>query len=375
MAVKRKQHYVPRFYLKLFSWGNKKAINIYNIRSQKIILGGSLKNQCCEPYFYGEDLDVENAFGDIEGRASRIINQIIHRKSAPERNTQEYLTILTYVLFQLARTKYTAEEGDEMTDTLVKFPMEKEGTLTREELDKVGIKSDNPTARPLAAMAKSIPLATDLICKVLVNKTSLNFITSDNPVVLYNRACEQSKVFTHTGLRSKGLKIIFPISPNHIFLFYDDRIYKVGARKQRFAYVNVDNDVQQFNDLQWLNAHENIYFSDRSLLPEILRGASKNIKRRHTKKAHINLYQKDTMVDGTQRSLLHMHGSVLNIRMNVHCIKQLRAVSEEEMNNGAKSIRNPELYEIHREFLALVNNGKYKPSEFWAFIHDKLKIP
>ena len=114
MAEKKKQHYVPRFYLKLFSCGDKKAINIYNISNQKIILGGSLKGQCHESYFYGKNLDVENALSDMEGVASQIIDQIIRSNSAPKRYTEEYLDILTYVLFQLSRTKYTAEAQDEL---------------------------------------------------------------------------------------------------------------------------------------------------------------------------------------------------------------------------------------------------------------------
>jgi len=379
MAEKKKQHYVPRFYLKLFSWDDKKAINIYNINNQKIILGGNLKNQCCEPYFYGQNSTVESAFGDLENIASRIINQIISSNSAPKLGTKEYHTILTYVLLQLSRTKYAVDAEDELIDTLIKYLIEKEGTLTREELNQIQIKSSDPAALLLGTMAQIIPIAMDLMCKILINKTNINFITSDNPVVLYNRACEQSKVLSHTGLASKGLKIILPISPKHILLFYDERIYKVGARKQRFADVTIDNDVKQFNDLQWLNALENIYFNDASLQPEIQRGASKNIRKRYTKKVHINEYQGETKVDGMQSILLHipnlLHSPCLNIRMNMQCIKQLRPMNEEEMNNVAMSIRDPELYTIHSAFLRLVDEGKYKASEFDVFIKDKLAIP
>ena len=170
MAEKKKQHYVPRFYLKLFSSGDKKAINIYNIRSQNPIWRGSLKNQCYETYFYGKDLVLENAFGDLEGAASRVINQIIRRKSAPEQSTQEHLTILTHVLLQRARTKYAAEANEEMGDTLIKTIMREGGTLIREEPDQAEIKNDNPTALPLATMALIIPVAMDLMCKVLVTR-------------------------------------------------------------------------------------------------------------------------------------------------------------------------------------------------------------
>jgi len=377
MAENKKQHYVPRFYLRLFSWGNRKFINIYNISSENPIFNGDLNSECYEPYFYGKNPDVEKAFKGLEDIASPIIKQIIGSNSAPERGTIEYYAIIHYVLFQLSRTKSAAETEDEYIDTLTKFVAEKKGMVTREKLDQVEFININSASISLATMAQSIPIAMDLMCKVLVNKTSINYITSDNPVVLYNRAYEQSKVFGHTGLASKGLKIIFPISPKHILLFYDEKIYKVGARKHRFADVIVESDIQQFNDLQWLNALENIYFDNTLPRTEIRRGASKNIKKRNTKKDHIHIGDTQNEADGRQSALIYMYNpldSSQNIQMNMQCIKQLRALSEEEMNNGAKSIRNPEMLEIYREFLRLVDEGKYKASEFGVFIKDNLAI-
>ena len=66
MAEKKRQHYVPKFYLKLFSWDDKKLINIYNISHKQIIPNGTLEKQCYEDYFYGKDLVIENSFGTIE---------------------------------------------------------------------------------------------------------------------------------------------------------------------------------------------------------------------------------------------------------------------------------------------------------------------
>ena len=56
MADKKRQHYVPRFYLKNFSINSEgKAIGIYNVEKCKFIPSGSLKSQAYENYFYGED--------------------------------------------------------------------------------------------------------------------------------------------------------------------------------------------------------------------------------------------------------------------------------------------------------------------------------
>ena len=216
MPEKKKQHYVPRFYLKLFSNASGKSINLYNIKGNRNIKNANLKNQCYEPYFYGENLVIENAFGPLEGLASGIILQIIADNSAPKRFSENHHAILTYSLLQHARTKYSAEAHDEFTDKLLKSIIEKDQKLSSEELKKVKISNNDPIGLPLKTMAQSIPIAMDLHLKVLVNKTKVNFITSDNPVILYNQACERSVVGSSTGLASKGLQIFFPVSPRQL---------------------------------------------------------------------------------------------------------------------------------------------------------------
>ena len=72
MPRHRKQHYVPRFYLKGFSLDGK-SINIWNLQRQLKIQSANLKNQCSKDYFYSKQLDVEEALGKIEGEMAKIL--------------------------------------------------------------------------------------------------------------------------------------------------------------------------------------------------------------------------------------------------------------------------------------------------------------
>jgi hypothetical protein len=85
MAEKKRQHYVSKFYLKLFSWDDKKLINIYNISRKQIIHNGALEKQCYEDYFYGKDLVIENSLGTIENAVPSIIENIIFRSRGRSR--------------------------------------------------------------------------------------------------------------------------------------------------------------------------------------------------------------------------------------------------------------------------------------------------
>ena len=356
---KRRQHYVPRFYLKFFSWDDRKIINIYNISRKEIIFNAKLAKQCYEDYFYGKDLIIDNSLGTIEDVAPLIIKNIIHNKSTPAPSSTEYQIILLYVLHQYARTKSSAEIYNEFINKLGKILIKKSGKMTDDELDCIQIRYTNPTIKPLGDISLASPLAMDLKCKILINETKLNFITSDNPVVFYNKALENIDYGNNVGIAIQGLKIIFPISPKHILLFYDDKIYKVGKKRQLFSYIFKENDVRQFNKLQWLNAHKNIFFDKNMMLSEITKAAEINIPKRNTEKYFIN---------ELEENLLHSYKSDFNIAMNMDCIKQLKTVT---LDNGRKPVRNPEMVELHNEFSKLVFERKYDGSEFKEFLLAK----
>ena len=67
--------------------------------------------------------------------------------------------------------------------------------------------------------------------------------------------------------------------------------------------------------------------------------------------------------------LLHMHKQDIKIGMKLYCIKKLRDVTDSELI-GAGSVRDLQFVKIHREFSTLVDEGKYKASEFEGFLND-----
>ena len=92
MPSNKKHHYVPRFYLKLFSQ-NELSINPFNIHAGKTIIDGQLKNQCYKDNFYGITPDVEQALGNIEGTCSRVLKNMVQTRTLPKRESKEHLSI------------------------------------------------------------------------------------------------------------------------------------------------------------------------------------------------------------------------------------------------------------------------------------------
>jgi hypothetical protein len=372
MPSNKKQHYVPRFYLRNFSWNDRKAINIYNKKSDKLIANGNLSNQCYESYFYGKDLIIEKAFSDIEDVSSKIINEILNESiSLPIMFTANHHTLLVHTLLQFSRTKYATSAFDEMREKICKHLLEKNQIIPAETLAEIEIKFDNSTRLALKAIAENIPLCFDLKYKLLKNTTPLQFLTSDHPVAFYNMCYEKSEFRSHTSLAGKGLQIFFPLSPQYLLVFYDGVTYKIGERKKFIVDVVTINDIRQINDLQWLNSLENIYFHHNFPSAELDGMRRRNRIHEYAEKSILNEYPEGIHPDGTGSSILHIFRPDHKIRLKLQCVRQLWKPADAEINTMHKPLRDPLICQLNDEFLELVEAKKYQQSEFAQFIKDK----
>jgi hypothetical protein len=147
------------------------------------------------------------------------------------------------------------------TEALLKKFAFLSGKVSKEDLEAVRIKMELPVLMPLLANVQSAVTATDLTLKLLVNKTAIQFVTSDNPVVRYNQYWEDRPGISHVGWACQGLQVFLPISPSHMLLFYDGTIYKAGDKRSSIVEIPEEADVRQLNGLQWVNAQEVVLFS------------------------------------------------------------------------------------------------------------------
>lgn len=309
-------------------------------------------------------------FGGLEGSGAQIIEQVIASGCAPLFGTADSHALLNFILFQYGRTKSHAEANDEQLDKISKFAVEKEGSLTPEEIASVRIKFNNPTVPSLKAIAECIPVAIDLKCKVLRNATDIQFITSDHPVVLYNQYGEDRVFRSNIGLACKGLQVFYPVSPRHVVMLYDAAIYKLGQRRDTFAEVTQRRDVEQLNDLQWLNALENVYFHDGQDRAEIFRGHRVNAHRRNAEKTRLVSSEPQDKGDGRYSAIVAMSKIEHRTHLDLKFVRYLQTISPGERDSGTLLLRNPALSRAHDDFLKLMDEGKYRASEFQKFLQE-----
>ena len=121
---KRRQHYVPKFYLRNFSENNK-SVGIYLFKKNKIIEHGSINDNLWAEYFYGEDAVIENKLAEHDGRWNDTISSIINTERLPD--TERDLTWLRYfILISSARTLKRGNQTNNDYTTLIKKVLEVE---------------------------------------------------------------------------------------------------------------------------------------------------------------------------------------------------------------------------------------------------------
>jgi hypothetical protein len=361
----KKHHFVPKFYLRNFS-EDEKSIGIYNIASRRTITRGNLGNQCYRDYFYGKTPEVEHALAGMEGSAAEVIKNCLESEAIPRPLSAEHVILSHFIVLQDARTGHEAEAMAETTDKFFK-------AVYRDQfgdLDGYEIGFDNPVLMSLQVSSRMVPAIYDLKIKLLRNETGVGFITSDNPIVRHNQYFEGNEHAGHNGLGQAGLQIFLPLSLKYLCVFYDAQTYKVGDKNSRIVSVASTDDVTALNALQWLNAHENIYFAEGQET-SVEAQAPRIIGRRRGEKSvvseHAIVGRNVDPVTGDTESLLHEMRLGLKIRLKVGCIKLRRHPKHPRHDFRPAPPRDKEYSEVVEQFGKLLAAKKAVPEDFFAF--------
>ena len=102
MPEKKKQHYIPKMYMKLFANDNG-AVNIFNIKSEKKIPDVPYADQCYKDYYYGHDLIWENKLGIMEKEWDNIFLKL-SKDNAYSLDSNDISLIRQFALYQRHRT-------------------------------------------------------------------------------------------------------------------------------------------------------------------------------------------------------------------------------------------------------------------------------
>lgn len=340
MGRSREHHFVPKFYLRYFS-ADGKRINLFNFARGKAIRGVSIKHQCSRHNFYDFAPKLEGAFSKLEAGAAGVIAKIKATTMVPNVGSSEWNSLTSFMVFQRLRTARAGYTSDAGTDYFSKLMLENRPELSGIDLNEIQIGHLYPVAIPLSVAADMIPMITDLQMHLFVNNTRREFITSDDPVVAHNQYCEGITYRGVTGFASRGLQLFWPLSPIHLLLLSDPEVYRVDRADHGHSTTKIssERDVAQFNSLQILNAHENVYFLDadvRGNAEQQCAGLSKERPR-----GRMVFVETEAIPDpaGGESALLHQFEPLLPLRLTVSAIRVRKAALAAPLGERANLYR------------------------------------
>lgn len=279
MPAYKRQHYVPQFYLKKFAIDDK--IQAYNLKSKRLNTM-NCRDVCSRDYFYAQMPEVERSFSGMEGEGNRIISDIIMKNDLSKITIEDYCILLYFISFQYARTLGVKHEAEQHFDGLSNYffrlfidnnieNLRKEG-MEKEYLEKCRIIINGPIhAFAMKSIMERGPfLIKDLNPILFMNFTGRDFITSDNPIVLYNSFFNNPEGhFLYppsgsNGLQSPGLQIFWPLDTKHMLVLYDNKFYNFNVTLNGCVKIYLEEDVDGLNSLQFFNCSDNILFADCS---------------------------------------------------------------------------------------------------------------
>lgn len=244
MTKTKRQHYVPQFLLRYFSdlsnVNSKSIISMYileqNIIKEKI----PIKSVCYCENIYGDDDIVEKMFSKMESEWARVLNQI-NSSNRHIIKVKDKSNIASFIAFQYLRTKKREAYLERMTDEWIKFIDSKDAVLFKNKLENNSSIAINLSLIQFRNISQYL---SDLDYVILDNKSNIDFIISDNPVIFIN-------IFSpnNFGVHSIGNVLWVPISPRKLLLLYDRKAINLIASGFE---LNSDETIKAINSYQYI---------------------------------------------------------------------------------------------------------------------------
>ena len=257
MPQKKRQHYVPKSYMKAFA-DERKMFAIFNIKDKNIHVPVPYENQCYVDYFYGEDAELENRLGKLENTWKESLD--VARKNLPL-SADNIQKIKEFAVFQRQRTlaecEYGRQERIELCVEYGKSVYAHKGITfsktAKEACTEFALTHAASPAEILGNVDKLGQMVQDLELLIINYETKFRLISSDVPIIMINPFCPQQ-----IGFGCMGLIIFFPISPYQLGVLYDAKMYP-RYKSKRYITLSNEREVYNLNCMQLISAEKILF--------------------------------------------------------------------------------------------------------------------
>lgn len=264
-TTKEKQHYVPKFFLRRFSFqGDKRTIGVYNPSTNLFVTRAPLRSQAYRPYIYGKDGLLEDELSEVEGVTAELLRRITTSESLIRKGSADHFSLLVHLMLSDLRTAATIDRLKDLSNNMLDKVFEGQDKLPREVQNLEPTTGEDALKMAMNSLRLSVAFCQDLEIKLVRNTTSTPFITCDAPVLRYNQLLEKHPgVYGGiTGTTHEGLQLLLPLDANNLLLAYDSRYYRAGATRNTPVIECTAEDVDNINLLSIMNCERVVFFGE-----------------------------------------------------------------------------------------------------------------
>ena len=246
--MKKKQHYVPRFYLKQFSIHKKSgvySIRCYNKERDKWY-NSNITQVAMERYFYDkrDPPEIENYFSQLEGQHATVFHKIVDAQSIENLEKEEKFMMAHYIFIQNERTRSTRIRNRQITKLVYKS-LESKGELP--PYDKLDDEYKEWLLESRGAMGQFnilfnpledekgelhepkeiVEIISNLDWILVSNNLKTEFYASDHPIMVWNPQASEDVEIHGYGFKSynaDGVEIYFPLTPKLCLVLFDGNL-------------------------------------------------------------------------------------------------------------------------------------------------------
>lgn len=247
-----RQHHVPQLYLRKFAVKEKNAYKINVLqKGQQKCFKANVEDIAVEKHFYTIECETDKYVwekyyaSEIEPKMKNALDLIINRcgsavlsKKARIIDDNEKALMSMILVFQMLRSKSCREYEEKLYKELVPDVVQKaKDTFPNNIIDKLDERIKDIIENENTFKSIICGVSTDLeriekFASILYNRTWMffqledekEFITSDNPVMLFNAKTLEATPFKN-GLLDNDTVVSFPVSPKILLVMYSQNKY------------------------------------------------------------------------------------------------------------------------------------------------------
>ena len=216
-----------------------------------------MKSQCSRNYFYGSEPVFEDFIQFFEGRYGQAIGRLQYGK----RKKSDISAMFDFFVLQHLRTPHQLEQRKEVFEAFRNTVIGGKPLREVHEEAQKPIDDQREMQAQIYIAAKAEKMLHDLRPVLLINRTKVPFITSDNPACVTNRLYTQRYQDQTSGLIQSGTSIFLPLTSRLAFIGYDDAVFQTFGNGIEHHVWN-ERDVDRINELQAQLATQTLYFTD-----------------------------------------------------------------------------------------------------------------